>query len=335
MRSRKRALDPRSSEPAHATRPARSIVGSPPRSALVFASEDAVSDAHLPDHLAMKTTAALRHARRALAASPALEHYAGQEVIESHELLAFVLDRRPDPSEVLSARDLHRFERAIERRLAGEPVAMIRGWEEFRGLRIGVRPSVFVPRESSEFLAEQAVRRLRARRSPIAVDVATGVGPVALAIAHEVPHARVFATDIAAPSIRTARANARALGLEVRFIVGDGLSRLPRTIRGSVDVITLHPPYVPVGDVSELPEEFLRFEPEHTLSDGSVDGLGLARSTAVSSMTWLRRDGWLAVEVSPDMSRRVAKVLREAGLRAVAVTSSDPRAGTRVILGRR
>jgi release factor glutamine methyltransferase len=282
----------------------------------------------------MKTSIVLREARRALASSPLIEHYAGQEAIESRELLAEALGHTESFPPEINAADVRRFESLLSKRLEGETVAAIRGWEGFRGLQIGVRPGVFIPRQSSELLAEHAVRRLRARKHPIAVDVATGAGPVALSIANEVPSATVFGTDIAADAIGLARANARRLNLHARFVVADGLAGLPPSIRGAVDVITLHPPYVPIDEVVDLPDEFLRSEPLHTHSDGSDDGMQLVRDTASRSRGWLKTGGWLAVEVSPDVSRTVAAILRGANLREVTITGARAW-GTRVILGRR
>jgi release factor glutamine methyltransferase len=166
------------------------------------------------------------------------------------------------------------------------------------------------------------------------VDVATGAGPVALSIANEVPSATVFGTDIGSEAVDLARANARRLKLHVRFVVADGLAGLPRSFRGAVDVITLHPPYVPIDEVDDLPDEFRRSEPLYTHSDGSDDGMQLVRETASRSQGWLKTGGWLAVEVSPDVSRTVAAILRAAHLRDVRITGTRPW-GTRVIVGRR
>lgn len=282
----------------------------------------------------MKTSTVLREARRSLASSPLIEHYGGQETIESKELLEEALGHPESLPQEIAAAQVRRFESLLSKRLEGEPVAVIRGWEGFRGLKIGVRPGVFIPRQSSELLAEQAVRRLRARRQPIAVDVATGAAPAALSIANEVPSATVFGTDIAADAIGLARANARRLKLRVRFLVADGLGELPASIRGEVDVITLHPPYVPIDEVADLPDEFRLTEPLHTHSDGSDDGMQLVRDTASRSLGWLKTGGWLAVEVSPDGSRTVATILRAANLRGVKIIGARPW-GTRVIVGRR
>src|SRR5207249_2299176 len=122
---------------------------------------------------------------------------------------------------------------------------------------------------------EQAVRRLRRRRRPLAVDLATGSGPVALAMANEVPHAEVLGTDSDGPAVRLARDNARRLGLSVRFVHGDLFAALPRRLLGALDVVTFHPPYVGRREVRTLPREIVDFEPVRALTDMSPRGLGL------------------------------------------------------------
>ena len=120
---------------------------------------------------------------------------------------------------------------------------------------------MFVPRDSSEFLAEQAVRRLRKRKRPVHVDLATGAGTVALAVANEVPKAAVYGADVATDAVKLARKNAKRLGLQARFAAGDLFDALPKTLRGTVDVITLHPPYVARGEIDDLPDEIRDWEP--------------------------------------------------------------------------
>jgi release factor glutamine methyltransferase len=213
-------------------------------------------------------------------------------------------------------------------------VQLIKGFAVFRGLEVLARPGVFVPRDSTEFLAEQAVRRLRARRRPVAVDVATGGGTVALAIANEVRRSRVFGTDISREAIAVARRNAERLRLRATFAVGDLFQALPESLAGHVDVITLHPPYVARGELRELPEEIRRFEPVHTLSDRSPDGLGLVGRTAAEAGSWLKSGGWLLVEVSPDRARAVATVLRRSGFEGVRSTLDRGFKVTRVLVAR-
>jgi release factor glutamine methyltransferase len=168
----------------------------------------------------------------------------------------------------------------------------------------------------------------------VAVDVATGAGPVALAIASEVKRAAVYGVDIAPPALALARTNARHLGIpNVTFLRSDVLAGLPRAIEGGVDVVTVHPPYVARSQVADLPKEIREFEPVESLTDRSEDGLGLVRSLVDQAPPWIRRGGWLLVEVSPDLSRRVATILRRAGYRDVR-SHRDSLGATRVIAGR-
>jgi release factor glutamine methyltransferase len=273
--------------------------------------------------------------------SPAIQHWpADRERREAAALLSFALgdpdgsEELADPDGAVSARPRTRYRRLIERRASGEPMAHILGSTTFRGLRIGVRPGMFIPRQSSELMAESAVRRLRRRRSPVAVDLATGVGPVALAVAHAVPGAQVHGTDISRTAVRQAAANAASLGLRnVAFHCGDLFGALPATLRKRVDVITVHPPYVPPGELSDLPLEIRGFEPEDALTDLSADGLGLLERTAEEAPDWLRPGGWLLVEVSPDRARDVRSRLVRSGYREVRSTRGWPDI-SRVIVGR-
>jgi release factor glutamine methyltransferase len=285
----------------------------------------------------MRADDVLERAEERLKSSPAIDHWQrSRELIEAEELLLFVLDvDELEPDDEIPPAKLRRFDRLIERRFAGEPVPYIKGFTEFRGLHIGTRHGVFVPRDSTEFLAEQAVRRLRRRKDPIHVDLACGGGTVALAVANEVPSAEVYGTDVAGDAVALAKSNARTLGLKATFVQGDLFAALPRRLAGNVDVITLHPPYVGKREMRELPDEIRRFEPVHTLSDGSRFGLKLLERAARESEGWLRRGGWLLIEVSPDRSRAVATILRRHGLGEVRSTKGGQLGVTRVVTGRR
>jgi release factor glutamine methyltransferase len=284
----------------------------------------------------MKASDVLTDAVARLKASTAIDHWQrDREEIEADELLSYALGvDRIDPKEDVPAGVRRRFDRMIARRATGEPVQLITGHAVFRGLEIVARPGVFVPRDSTEYLAEQAIRRLRGRRRPIAVDLATGGGTVALAIANEVRGVRVFGTDISLTAVRVARENAEALHLRATFIKGDLFGGLPAELEGRVDVITLHPPYVARDELRELPEEIRRFEPVHTLSDRSPDGLGLVGRAASEGPRWLRPGGWLLIEVSPDRSRSVASVLRRNGFGDVRSTMDRGFKVTRVLVAR-
>lgn len=285
----------------------------------------------------MKASEFLEEAVKILKASPAIDHWQkDREEIESEDLLMHALGAEEiEPDEEIPAAVRRRFDRMIARRATGEPTQFIKGYAEFRGLKLIAKPGVFVPRDSTEFLAEQAVRRLRRRKRAIAVDLATGGGTVALAVANETKGVKVYGTDVSRDAVRVARTNAQRLRLRATFVVGDLFGALPRELAGKVDVITLHPPYVAKGEMRELPDEIKRFEPAHTLTDHSVDGLGLVQRAVAESQEWLRKGGWLLVEVSPDRARAVSKVLHSHGFRDVRSTKGGDLKVTRVIVGRR
>src|SRR6266540_4658989 len=269
-----------------------------------------------------------------LEASDAIDHWQNdRERIEAEELLDHLVGPDWTAEDDIPASAARRFRALISRRATGEPVPYIKGYAEFRRLRLIARRGVFVPRDSTEFLAEQAVRRLRPRRHPVHVDLATGSGPVALAVANEVSGAEVHGTDLAAKPIATARANARRLDLTVRFHRGDLFGALPTDPRHRVDVITFHPPYVGKREVKTLPIEVLGFEPLESLTDHSPKGLGLIERTAVEAWGWLGSRGWLLIEVSPDRSRAVATLLGRAGYSGVRSTKGGI-AVTRVLTAR-
>jgi release factor glutamine methyltransferase len=277
----------------------------------------------------------LDQAVRTLKASPSIDHWQKhRERWEAEDLLMHVLGGEPDPHDDVSPKARRRFEEMVRRRATGEPIPFIKGFAEFRGLELVAEPGVFVPRDSSEFLAEQAVRRLRKRKSPVAVDLATGGGTIALAVANEAPRASVYGADVSMDAIKLARRNAKRLGIEVEFRRGDLFAGLPKSLRGRVDVITLHPPYVANGEVDDLPDEIREWEPVHTLTDRSDDGLGLIRRTVDEAPIWLRKRGWLLMEVDPDRARDVMPIYRRGGFRDVESTKGGSLKVTRVIVGR-
>jgi release factor glutamine methyltransferase len=284
----------------------------------------------------MEARRVLARAVKQLKASPAIDHWQkGRERIEAEDLLGYILGEDPEPGDEISGRDRRRFEAIIDRRMTGEPIAFIKGHSEFRGLELLAKPGVFVPRDSSEFLAEQAVRRLRRRTRPVHVDLATGGGTIALSVADGVPGTEVWGTDVAGDAVKLARKNAKALQLDATFRVGDLFDCLPKRLLGSVDVITLHPPYVPAGEVEDLPDEIREWEPPHTLTDNSSDGMGLIGRTVEESPRWLRSSGWLLMEVSPDRAKEVKRIYADGGFRDVQSTKGGELKVTRVIVGRR
>jgi release factor glutamine methyltransferase len=283
----------------------------------------------------VKARRVLERGTATLRASPSIDHWQrGRERIEAEDLLAYVLGAEPDPSDEIPEMARRQFARLVGRRAGGEPIPYIKGFTTFRRIELIAKPGVFVPRDSSEFLAEQAIRRLRRRQRPVYVDLATGGGTIALAVADEAPRTDVYGTDVSKEAIALARKNAKVLGLTARFTVGDLFDGLPEKLLGRVDVISLHPPYVARDELDELPGEIREWEPEHTLTDRSADGLELIRRTVAEAPAWLRPRGWLLMEVDPNRARDVMPVFRRGGFREVKSTKGGPLRVTRVIVGR-
>lgn len=284
----------------------------------------------------MKARTLQRAAATRLKGSPAIDHWQkGRERIEAQILMIDLLGYDPEPDEKIGPKARRTYEAWVERRFTGEPLAHITGVTEFRELELVVEPGVFVPRDSSEWLAECAVRRLRGRKHPVLVDLASGMGTIALAVSHEVPRAEVFGAELSKEGVRLARKNAKRLKLRARFGTGDLFAPVPKKLRGTVDVITIHPPYVARDEVADLPDEIREWEPVHTLTDHSDDGLGLVRRTVAEAPAWLRRNGWLLMETDPDRARDVKRVMAAGGFRDVRSTKGGPIPITRVIAGKR
>jgi release factor glutamine methyltransferase len=163
----------------------------------------------------MRARKLIKTAVAELKASEAIDHWQrGRERIEAEDLLAFVMGGdEPDPDDRIGDAERDAFLGLVARRATGEPLPYIKGYTEFRGLELISEPGVFVPRDSSEYLAEQAVKRLRGRRSPVHVDLATGAGTIALSVANDVPNATVYGTDLSEDAVKLARRHARRLGL--------------------------------------------------------------------------------------------------------------------------
>ena len=282
----------------------------------------------------------LSSAQNRIADSRNIEHWQpGLARWDAEVLLAHVLDVDIDGDGLLRSTDVspsqqRRFNAMVQRRLTGEPVNYITGHFRFCELDLLVRPGVFSPRASSELTVELAATRLRRRRGRrVAVDIATGSGAIALALAAEVRGSEVWGVDISADAAGLGRLNARRLGLDnVHFATGDMLAALPRALRGAVQVVTIHPPYVARHEVRTLPVEIRRFEPRHTLTDGSDDGLGLVRRIADDAPAWLRPGGFVLIEIAPYLARATAALLRRGGLRDVR-SHRDSLGVTRVVVG--
>jgi release factor glutamine methyltransferase len=275
--------------------------------------------------------------------------------IDAQALLAHVLGRDrawliAHATEPLRAEDVETFFRLAKRRREGEPVAYLVGAREFFGLALAVDRSVLIPRPETEALVECALHRLP-RRAVRVLDLGTGSGAIALALARERPDAEIVATDLSKEALAIARSNAERLALRnVQFLHADWYepSTDPKIVGAEAvaskedprrsflllqpfDMIVSNPPYVARGD-PHLREGDVRHEPLSALVSG-VDGLAALRVIVAGAPRRLSAEGVLVVEHGYDQADDVRKLLEQA--RFVGIESLRDLAGIqRVAAGR-
>lgn len=254
----------------------------------------------------------LQHAASLLAATSPTPR------LDAEVLARFALKLSPTQSiaragDALDAGGLAILDAALARRAHGEPVAYIVGTREFWSLALKVTADVLIPRPETELLVELALQRIDPARACVVADLGTGSGAIALAIAHERPHARVIATDISPTALALAQENARALNLHnVEFRLSDWCGALHETC----SVIVSNPPYIRADDV-HLAQGDVRFEPRLALTAGS-DGLDAIRAIAARAQARLAPGGALIVEHGFDQQAAVVEIMNAHGYRTVA-----------------
>jgi len=219
---------------------------------------------------------------------------------------------------VLGLDDYLRVAEAVDRRAAREPLQHITGRAAFRSLELAVGPGVFVPRPETELVAQLAIDTLLAVASPepAAIDLGTGSGAIALSLASEVPHARVWAVENSPRAFIWARQNAREQDLpNLRLVFADLAEALPE-LDGGLDVVVSNPPYIPLGAIPRDPEVRLH-DPEAALYGGE-DGLDVVRALSVRARALLRPGGTLVLEHAEQQGAAIRALLAADGWRAAA-----------------
>jgi release factor glutamine methyltransferase len=216
----------------------------------------------------------------------------------------------------------------VARRVAGEPLEQVLGWADFAGVRVALEPGVFVPRQRTALMVDEAAQLLDGVTMPVVLDLCCGSGAVGLAVATRVP-CELFAADVEPTAVRCARRNLREVGGQV--FEGDLFDALPLSLRGRVDVLTCNVPYVPTEAIASMPPEARDHEPHVTL-DGGPDGLDVLRRVADRARDWLAPGGSLLVEVSTAQVPDASAAFRRGGLDPRVV--SDDEIGATVLVGR-
>jgi release factor glutamine methyltransferase len=222
----------------------------------------------------------------------------------------------------------------VGRRAAGEPLEQVVGYADFCGVRVRLRPGVFVPRVRSELLVCLGAGAIRP--DALVVDLCCGSGALGLAVRHRVPGITLHAADLDPVAVACAHENltapSEAAGVPARVHQGDLFHALPAGLRGRIDLILANVPYVATRHIPFLPAEARDHEPRTAL-DGGDDGLTVFRAVAAGAAHWLAPGGMLLSEITEAQTATALAVADGNGLTATIVTDDDLDA--RAILSRR
>lgn len=208
-----------------------------------------------------------------------------------------------------------RLDAALSRRMAGEPIQYITGEAEFYGLPFRVTRDVLIPRPETEHVVEKVIELAPFFAKPRILDVGTGSGAIAIAVAHNCPFAATTATDVSGPALEIACKNAARAGLadRIRFLRGDLLTPAAGE---QFDIIASNPPYVAGSERNTLAVEVRDYEPEIALFAGD-DGLAVYRRLIPAAVAALVVGGYLVLEIGYGQAEQVSNLLTEAGFEAI------------------
>ena len=223
----------------------------------------------------------------------------------------------------------------VARREAGEPLQYALGRWAFRSLDLYVDRRVLIPRPETEALAEMTLDECRRLDARVAVDLGTGSGALALALATERVGLEVWGTDVSSEALAVARANLAGIGrgaTRVRLVEGAWFDALPAELAGRIDVIVANPPYVADEEIVDLPDEVRDWEPHVALFSGPT-GLEDVEHIVARAPAWLARPGSLLVEMAPHQTQAAKRLARDAGF-ASATVWPDLTGRDRILLAR-
>ncbi len=237
----------------------------------------------------------------------------GSPRMNAEVLLMFVLGENraylyAHPDRELTFEEESRYDEVLGQRSTGMPSQYITGHQEFWGIDFVVSSAVLIPRPETEHLVETVLGLARGIPFPKLVDVGTGSGCIALALANELPNAEVYAVDISTDALEIARANSARLRLDrrVRFLQSDVLSSL--TEAHDFDFVVSNPPYVGFGEADKVQQSVRDFEPRVAVFAGE-QGLNVIAPLVEQSYRALKTGGWLAVEIGYSMRDAVVNLI--------------------------
>jgi len=206
----------------------------------------------------------------------------------------------------VSQKVINKYNKAIERRSANEPVAYILGKKEFWSIDFSVNNNVLIPRPETELLVDEVVRQYKDKKINI-LDIGTGSGCILISILKELNFSRGVGIDISAKAIQLAQKNAAKFKLLNRSSFR--VNKIDNFNTGKYDLIVSNPPYIPERNLKQLSKEITHFEPLEALNGGN-DGLDLIKKVIYKSKRLLKKNGTLAIEVGNHQYREVSNLLR-------------------------
>lgn len=260
------------------------------------------------------------------------------EVLLAEVLNATRIDLYTNLKQPLNKEEVDAYRELVRRRSLGEPVAYITGRAYFRNLTLRVSPAVLVPRPETEHVVEAAIRYLMEGefepRRPEVLDVGTGSGAIAIAVATSFPDAQVTAVDASEAALDLARENARVADAadEIEFAASDLFDDLDPT--HTFDLIVANPPYISAVEWPALPVDVREFEPREALWGGQ-DGLDFYRRLAVEAPQFLKPRGCLIMEIGQTQSAAVKELLADTGLYGTVTVEQDYAERDRVVIALR
>jgi release factor glutamine methyltransferase len=243
------------------------------------------------------------------------------ELLLAHVLKCTRLHLYTNYDRPMSGEELAAFKALFKRRLAHEPLQYILGKTEFMGLPLAVDRRVLIPRPETEQLVEQALEILGTigKPHPAVLDIGTGSGNIAIAIAAFAQNCAVTAMDVSPEALELAADNARINGVDtITFLCADVFDDFLPDVQ--FDMIVSNPPYISADEFGRLAPEIREFEPRRATTD-EADGLRFLRRIAQVATTKVRPGGWLLMEIAYNQSTAAAEIVREAGLKDVQVAA--------------
>ncbi len=235
--------------------------------------------------------------------------------------------------DVLSAEVRGRMRELVRRRATAEPVAYLVGHREFFSLDFVTRPGVFIPRPETELLVMQVLEHLQGRTTPRVLDLCTGTGCIAVAVAVNLPGAQLTAIDASPDALQVAARNAERHQVHNRITLLEGDLFAPLPAGQRFDVIVSNPPYVATVDEPTLPPDVRLHEPPAALYAGA-DGLDVIRRIICDAPRYLAEQGYLLLEFSPEQAEAVQQLLAESGRFENVAVRNDLAQAARIVSSR-